>query len=296
MSDVFTTADFYGQDAVAPAEPIVEAPVAEVIEEAPEGAEPVAESDDKLEAAVQPTKTYFDPTSVADQFVVLKIGGEEVEVPVSDLTQGYQRQADYTQKTQALAEQRQQVEFWSNVDAAMKHNAPGTLKYLAEQYGITDFAQPAATVPALDEIELTPEQQQLAEFQKQVAPAMEFFQMQQAERQLDQVLTGLSSKYDDFDGNEVMAEAMRRGIADPTLLEAVYRDISFEKYRAHRAANTQVSTERAAAEAARNAAALDAAGVIGNGPSSSGATGAQVTPAHARTVHEAWELAKQQKR
>jgi hypothetical protein len=40
----------------------------------------------------------------------VKASGEEIEVTLNDLIKGYQREADYTKKTQTLAEQRKQVE------------------------------------------------------------------------------------------------------------------------------------------------------------------------------------------
>lgn len=40
----------------------------------------------------------------------VKASGEEIEVTLDDLIKGYQREADYTKKTQTLAEQRKQVE------------------------------------------------------------------------------------------------------------------------------------------------------------------------------------------
>jgi len=39
-----------------------------------------------------------------------KVGGEEIEVELDELINGYQRTADYSKKTQALAEQRRAVE------------------------------------------------------------------------------------------------------------------------------------------------------------------------------------------
>jgi len=40
----------------------------------------------------------------------IKVGGEELEVSIDELRNGYQRQADYTRKSQALAEQRKETE------------------------------------------------------------------------------------------------------------------------------------------------------------------------------------------
>ena len=44
----------------------------------------------------------------------VKIDGEERQVTLNELQDGYQRQADYTRKTQALAEQRKQAEDFSS--------------------------------------------------------------------------------------------------------------------------------------------------------------------------------------
>ena len=53
----------------------------------------------------QPTEDTDDPT------VTVKIDGKEVEVKLSELKNGYQRQADYTRKTMELSEQRKAVEI-----------------------------------------------------------------------------------------------------------------------------------------------------------------------------------------
>ena len=47
--------------------------------------------------------------SQPDKFVV-KVNGEELEVTKDELLRGYQREADYTRKTQKLAEERRMVE------------------------------------------------------------------------------------------------------------------------------------------------------------------------------------------
>lgn len=61
----------------------------------------------------QPTveKTAESPIeNIENLLVKVKIQGEEKEVPISELKNGYQRQADYTQKTQELSQERQQIE------------------------------------------------------------------------------------------------------------------------------------------------------------------------------------------
>lgn len=58
--------------------------------------------------AQPPTEAESAPND--DPLVTVKVDGKEIEVPLSELKNGYQRQADYTQKTMAVAEQRKAAE------------------------------------------------------------------------------------------------------------------------------------------------------------------------------------------
>ena len=57
------------------------------------------EGEEDAEEAPQPAQTFR-----------VKVDGEEVEVPLDELLKGYSRTADYTRKTQAIAEARKQAE------------------------------------------------------------------------------------------------------------------------------------------------------------------------------------------
>jgi len=72
----------------------------------PEAAPPeaTAEPEPQPEAAAEPQAQEEDTT------VTVKIDGKDVEVPLSELKNGYQRQADYTRKTMEAAEQRKAAE------------------------------------------------------------------------------------------------------------------------------------------------------------------------------------------
>lgn len=87
--------------------------VAEPVEPEPEAAEPI---ESKLEAAepeaAEPGSeedSWGLPEELKNVSVELTIGGETQNVTVDELLSGYSRAKDYTQKTQALAEERRQV-------------------------------------------------------------------------------------------------------------------------------------------------------------------------------------------
>jgi hypothetical protein len=70
-----------------------------------EASESDAESDEQTEG----DEEAEEPSKQAQTFRV-KVDGEEVEVPLDELLKGYSRTADYTRKTQAIAEARKQAE------------------------------------------------------------------------------------------------------------------------------------------------------------------------------------------
>jgi len=284
--DTFDEADFYASSSPAPLE-------VEVPDEAPVAAEVGVDDNGAVEDggsdATLPTPTYFDPSTYTDHLVKVKVDGEEVEVPVAEMVQGYQRQADYTRKTQEVAQQREQLAFWQDVDKAMRVDPRATLEYLQKQYGLGEAA-PAAEddwgYSAPD-----PVKQELQELRAVAQEAASYVSERKAEEHLQRVVGGLTARYgNEFDVQAVIQEAVNRGIQDPARLEPLFKEMAFEKYRAQAAAQQAVGDSTSAAELQRRAAAANAAVLIGSGGSSSGAV--KPPPAQPRTVHEAYALAK----
>lgn len=286
----FTDADFYGTDGgddegFEPLDGI----------EATEDAAPEAidEIDGQGEVTEQPEETYLDLGQFSGHKVRVKVDGEEVEVPVEELASGYSRTADYTRKTQELAQQRQELQWMQTVQEALRRNPQAALEYLNKEFG--GQQAPAATEADDDDWGSydDPAAKQLQAFQQQVAPVMEYVQRQQATEYLNHVIDGLSAKYGDaFDANEVVTEALNRGIADPSMLEAVFRDMDYERMRATASAQQHVAADKQATDAQRKAAAQRAASAVGNGSSAPRGRQAAQPQAAPKTIQEAWALAK----
>jgi len=79
-----------------------------VDEEAPESEEE-GQAEEETEEEVAEEEEY-DVVAEEDLKYTIKVDGEELEVDIDELKNGYQRQADYTRKSQALAEQRKETE------------------------------------------------------------------------------------------------------------------------------------------------------------------------------------------
>jgi len=79
----------------------------EVEEEAPESEEE-GQAEEETEEEVE--EEELEIVAEEDLKYTIKVDGEEFEVGIDELKSGYQRQADYTRKSQALAEQRKETE------------------------------------------------------------------------------------------------------------------------------------------------------------------------------------------
>ena len=77
----------------------------EVEQEAPEEGQAEEETEEEVTEEEE-----FEVVAEEDLKYTIKVDGEELEVGIDELKNGYQRQADYTRKSQALAEQRKETE------------------------------------------------------------------------------------------------------------------------------------------------------------------------------------------
>jgi hypothetical protein len=77
-----------------------------------DGVEATEPQDEVVQASeeVEGEDEEYEEETPRDEKFVVKVDGKEIEVPKDELIRGYQREADYTRKTQKLAEERKLVE------------------------------------------------------------------------------------------------------------------------------------------------------------------------------------------
>ena len=220
----------------------------------------------------EPEQDIFDYTEVGDKFVKLQVDGQEVVVPVKEALAGYQRQADYTRKTQELSEQRKQIEYASALQEALQNDPQSTIRLLQEQYG-------QVAEPEEEDLYVDPTEKHLKELEKRLMS----FEQQRAMDELTKTIDSLQSKYgDDFNADEVVAKALATGATD---LEAVFKQVAFDKvYSKASEANKKLAAEQERLNAKRGASIVSSASTskTTSGPSS----------AQPKTVFEAFEAAK----
>lgn len=213
----------------------------------------------------------FDYTEIADKVIKLQVDGEDVVVPVKEALAGYQRQADYTRKTQELSEQRKQVQYASALQEALQSDPAATLQLLNQQYGV-------ATQPQEDEW-MDPAEKQMQQLEQRI----QAFEQSKAMDELAKTIDSLQSKYgDDFNADEIVAKALATGSTD---LEAVFKQITFDKvYSKASEAEKKLAQEQSRVEAKRSAS------VVSGG--SANKNSAAPKAAKPTSVFEAFEQAK----
>lgn len=191
-----------------------------------------------------PAPSVLDLDEYGDFVVTLKSGDEEELVPIRELRDRGMRQADYTRKTQALAEREAELEQAAILNRALQTNRTETIRWLAQQNGMT-LAEAKAEVEASDwyedPYETEPVGRGASDPVLQRLEALERVEYQkQADEQLRTTFAALQKKYgDDFNPQEVAQAAVSRNMFDPSMLELVYRDLAFDRIQGRNDATRQ---------------------------------------------------------
>lgn len=268
--------------------------------ELPEVDAPVEEFDGQAEAEGTPTPTevegseavaeeptYIDLDVYGNQLVKVKVDGEEFDVPLAELRNGYQRQADYTRGKQEIA-------GWLGFQQLAQQNPELAVSLLAQQLGVQLPTAPQGGQVVEDDDEdwgyEDPYDAKLNELRSEIAPIIEQVRIEQAEKHLNAVVAGLEQKYSHlgFDRNELLQAAYERGVYDPDQLESVFRDLKFEEAIARAAAVGDHQQAQQLQAQQRQEAATQAARVItAEGSAGGAAAAAPAAPSRPMTIQEA---------
>lgn len=164
-----------GEEAQAQTEP------REVIEQA------IEQSD--VEEDYQDTEEYEEPEEEPATTYRVRVGKEEVDVPLDELLKGYSRTADYTKKTQEVAEARKMVESdRQRIDEAsrLRDQYAERLGVIEQMLSQTDKAEDLSALKENDPIGYAVRVAEQSEREKQLtavrAERQKLAQSQQAEQ------------------------------------------------------------------------------------------------------------------
>lgn len=228
---------------------------------------------------------YLDVNDdLASKHVKVKVDGEELSVPLNEALQGYQRQSDYTRKTQEAAQLRQEAENALRLQQALQTSPGMTVQILAQQAGVSveEFLgmtpaqqQQAVDTPQQDEY-VDPLERALNEERRAREALQERIEQREADEYLQQQIQGLKQTYqiDDEQVREVVGQALQMGVG-PEAFPMIYQAQAFQKLQAQQGAQQDFAQQQQQEEQQRQAAAQAAAQVVSSG---TGATNVTTVP------------------
>lgn len=227
-----------------------------------------------------------DPSEESgEQMVTVTVDGESFEVPLSEAIKGYQRQADYTRKTQELARERERLAAFDALDQAFQEDPVGTLQALATSMGVDLASLGQSDTRTGREDELDPDdpiQRELAELRRWRAEVdAERRAREAAERQaaVDREIEAVRVKYDpNLDEEELLRYAVENRIPN---LEVAWKAMNFER---RQAADSKASVPDKKLAAKRSAPKVEGGGNRKVGVVPGGSNGRM-------TLEDAWAAA-----
>lgn len=237
---------------------------------------------DVPEVPAEPEYDFLEiDDTLANKYVKAKFGDEEVPVTLNEALQGYQRQADYTRKTQEAAAIRREAEEALRLQQALRTSPGLTVQVLAQQAGVTveEFlgmtpSQQRAVVEDAEPEYEDPLERQLAEERRSRIALEQRLDAKEADEYLRGQIGRLKQTYqiDDDEVRAVVGQALEMGVG-PEAFPMIYQSMAYQKLQAQTEAQRTAAQQKEQDDAKRRAAAAAASQVVTSG---TGAT--NVTP------------------
>ena len=225
-------------------------------------------------AVDSPELPITEPTGTSGYTV--KVDGEQQQVSLEELQSGYQRQADYTRKTQVLASERQRLQQAETIVSALEADPQGTLAALGNALGVADSPVPQDDVSSWEDED--PTAQRVAHLEAQVARQAQTHRKQA----LDKEVSRLKGQYGNFDEQVLFKHALDNKIAN---LEAAYTHMNFNGLAGYAG---KLQRDQETLEAKRGGAPVEGGKTVQQGTVVDG------SPKKVTSLREAFALAKQE--
>jgi len=207
----------------------------------------------------------------------VKIDGVEQLVSLDELQNGYQRQADYTRKTQELARERERLTQAETIVQALEADPQSAIAALGDAFGV-GVGNYAPQIPEENLEDLDPDEVRL----RRIETAIEEQNRAQRQDNLRKEVDGIRTKYEtEISEQELYAHALKHNIGN---LDAAYAHLNYENMLSRSEADQQ---EAQIMEEKRNAGVVDS--TPGSAPSSLERASTAVN-----SIQDAFALARQE--
>jgi len=182
------------------------------------------------------SETVVDPNSPT---FGVKIDGEEHQVTMGELQSGYQRQSDYTRKTQELARERERLAQGEAIVQALEADPQGAVTALADAFGVGITGNQDSTSNT-EEVDLDPDEVRLRRIESSIEDQNRAWRQQNLQGEL----STLEHKFNaPIDQSALFAHALKHNIGN---LEAAYTHMTYGAMQ-RKAQNADIVDEKRAA-------------------------------------------------
>ncbi len=206
------------------------------------------------------TQEQFNEEPSGDLYDV-KVDGESTQVSLNELQDGYQRQSDYTRKTQELASERSRLQQAEAIVVALEKDPSGTLQALARSFDIPLDNKVDSSDESWDSEDLDPMAQKVAALEARLEDQDRINRQTAIQKEVSQ----LQESYGDFDSQELLSHALKHQINN---LEAA---LTHMRYNSVASEADKLRGELSVFEKKREAAVVESGGSkqVGSFPESS---------------------------
>jgi len=169
----------------------------------------------------------------------VKIDGEEHQVTMGELQSGYQRQSDYTRKTQELARERERLAQGEAIVQALEADPQGAVTALADAFGVGITGNQDSTSDT-EEVDLDPDEVRLRRMESSIEDQNRAWRQQNLQGEI----INLQDKFQTpIDQANLFAHALKHNIGN---LEAAYTHMTYGDMQ-KKAQNADIVDEKRAA-------------------------------------------------
>ena len=184
------------------------------------------------------TSNPSNPSEDSGPSFTVTVDGEQMDVSQTELINGYQRQADYTRKTQELATERERLAQGEAIVQALESDPESAVSALADAFGIRMGNQGSAPQEEMEELD--PEETRLRRLESAIEEQSRLNRQQNLQKEMD----GLRDKYQaDIDENALYSHALKHNIGN---LDAAYAHMTYADLQ-EKAKNSDIVEEKRAA-------------------------------------------------
>ena len=170
----------------------------------------------------------------------VKIDGEEHQVTLGELQSGYQRQSDYTRKTQELARERERLAQGEAIVQALESDPQGAVTALADAFGVGVTGNPNGTTDMVEDVDVDPDEVRLRRIESSIEDQNRAWRQQNLQGEL----VTLEQKFNaPIDQSALFAHALKHNIGN---LEAAYTHMTYGDMQ-WKAQNADIVEEKRAA-------------------------------------------------